>query len=337
METTLLTRNEFREGVFARDGHKCVICGQPGDAAHHIIERKLFTDGGYYLDNGATLCADCHVGAENTTISADDIRAAIHVGTPRLPDHLSPEDRYDKWGNVILPSGLRLRGELFDEEPVQKMLAPLLHLFTNRVKYPRTFHYATSPGASDDDKIHASTDQWQGMEVIATEKLDGECTTLYHDYMHARSLDYEPHPSRTFIKRIWAEIAHDIPEGLRLCGENVTAVHSIEYTDLEGYFYIFGIWENLKCLSWDDTVEYATLLHLPVVPVLYRGLWSDSLVSQLSASLDLNRQEGFVIRPAAAFQFGDFRRLVGKWVRKGHVQTSTHWKEQVVRYNGLRK
>jgi hypothetical protein len=31
----LLTRDEFREGVFKRDAHKCVICGEPAKDAHH--------------------------------------------------------------------------------------------------------------------------------------------------------------------------------------------------------------------------------------------------------------------------------------------------------------
>jgi 5-methylcytosine-specific restriction endonuclease McrA len=46
----LLTRDEFRVGVFARDGKTCVACGKPGQDAHHIIERRLWPDGGYYLD-----------------------------------------------------------------------------------------------------------------------------------------------------------------------------------------------------------------------------------------------------------------------------------------------
>lgn len=49
----LLTRDEFREGVFERDGHKCVVCGDDARDAHHIMERRLFADGGYYMENGA--------------------------------------------------------------------------------------------------------------------------------------------------------------------------------------------------------------------------------------------------------------------------------------------
>lgn len=56
----LLTRDEFRNAVFARDGHRCVFCGQTAEEtpegkldAHHIIERRLFTGenekSGYFL------------------------------------------------------------------------------------------------------------------------------------------------------------------------------------------------------------------------------------------------------------------------------------------------
>ena len=74
----LLTRDKFREGVFERDNHKCVICQAPAQDAHHIIERRLFPDGGYYLDNGSSLCGDCHYKAEQTVITPQEIRELGH-------------------------------------------------------------------------------------------------------------------------------------------------------------------------------------------------------------------------------------------------------------------
>ena len=111
-----------------------------------------------------------------------------------------------------------MRGELFNEEPVQKVLKPLLHLFTNRTKYPRTFHFLWSPGLQNDDRMlpEGSTTAWEGTQVVITEKCDGEGSTFYCDGLHARSMEFEPHPSRTFIKAIHAQIAHDIPENFRM-------------------------------------------------------------------------------------------------------------------------
>ena len=84
----LLTRDQFREGVFERDGHKCVVCGNPAQDAHHIIERRLFSDGGYYLDNGASVCGDCHIKAEQTVISPQELRDAAGIRKIVLPEHL---------------------------------------------------------------------------------------------------------------------------------------------------------------------------------------------------------------------------------------------------------
>jgi hypothetical protein len=168
----LLTREEFRRQVFARDGGRCIICGAPGVDAHHIVEQRLFDDGGYYLDNGATLCADCHVRAEMTVLPCDTIRAAIaaHGGSGRvvLPPHLYPDQAYDKWGNPILPNGQRLRGELYDDGSVQKILAAggVLPLFTSHVRYPRTYHLPWSPGATDDDRVLPDVRHFEGQEVV---------------------------------------------------------------------------------------------------------------------------------------------------------------------------
>ena len=140
MSPNLLTRDQFRNGVFHRDGNFCVICKQAGQDAHHIMERRLFIDGGYFLDNGATLCGLCHVKAEQTILSCDEIRKAVGITNILLPDHLYPDQQYDKWANPILPNGTRLRGELFEDISVQRVLAPVIHLFTDKVKYMRTLH-----------------------------------------------------------------------------------------------------------------------------------------------------------------------------------------------------
>lgn len=98
----LLTRDEFREGVFARDNFKCVVCRNPAKDAHHILERRLFDDGGYYLSNGASLCEKHHIEAEQTVLSVEKIREAANITAPALPKDFYPDEKYDKWGNIIL-------------------------------------------------------------------------------------------------------------------------------------------------------------------------------------------------------------------------------------------
>lgn len=228
-------RDAFRNAVFARDRNLCLICGAPGQDAHHILERRLWPDGGYHLDNGATLCGECHIRAEQTVLSCEAIREAAGIERVVLPSHLYPDERYDKWGNTILASGLRLRGELFDDESVQKILAPVLSQFTKYVKYPRTWHLPWSPGTTSDDRVLPSTDLFAGRRVVVTVKMDGENTTMYSDSMHARSLDSRNDETRHWVLNYHSQVAWQIPEGWRVCGENLFAKHSIAYRGLPSY------------------------------------------------------------------------------------------------------
>ena len=108
MEPKLLTREQFREGVFARDGHKCVFCGKTAAEtpegkldAHHILERRLWPDGGYYLENGATVCEEHHLECEQTVRSVEDVRNAAGITKILVPPHLYDDHVYDKWGNPV--------------------------------------------------------------------------------------------------------------------------------------------------------------------------------------------------------------------------------------------
>lgn len=331
----LLTRDDFREGVFARDRHQCVVCKEPSKDAHHILERRLWPDGGYYLANGVSVCEVHHIEAEQTVISCERLRELAGINTVLLPEHLSPDQPYDKWGNPVLPNGNRMRGELFYETPVQKILAPLAHLFTDRVKYPRTFHLPWSPGLSDDDKVLRDLSLFEGKRVVVTVKMDGGNMTLYKDGLHGRSLEYAPHESRTWMRGEHARIARDIPEGWRVCGEDVFAVHSIEYRSLPDWFLAFSVWNQNICLPWDETVEWVNLLGLKMVPVLYDGVWDEKILRGLASTAHAGEvMEGYVVRLADAFPYPSFRRSVAKFVRAGHVQTDEHWMHQKVRRNG---
>jgi len=326
MSSKLLTRDEFRARVFARDKHKCVFCDLPAKDAHHILERRLWTDGGYYLDNGASVCQEHHLACERTDISCQDVRHAAKITQIILPSHLYDDQEYDKWGNPILASGQRLRGDLFYDESVQKVLASHLGEFTDKVKYPRTYHLPWSPGLTNDDRMHRSTAQWENEEVVILEKLDGENTSLYRDYIHARSIDSRNHPSRARVKAIWGRVCGDIPEGWRFVLENMYATHSIHYTDLEDYAYGLSIWTDRNiCLSYDTTVEWFNLLDIPTPKVWYRGIYDEKLIKSLWKDSMWSTSEGYVLRSTKQFAYSEFKTYVGKFVRKGHVMTAKHW------------
>lgn len=335
----LLTRDKFRESVFARDGHKCVFCAEPAVDAHHILERRLFTDGGYYIENGASVCEKHHLECEMTIISVEDIREACGIKKKILPSHLYVDQSYDKWGNPILSNGQRLKGELFFDESVQKILEKgnKLTSFVSYVKYPRTCHLPWSPGVSDDDRVIENLSDFHGKRVIVTEKMDGENSSLYRDHVHARSVESGGHMSRDWLKQFWSTFAHEIPKGWRICGENLFAVHSISYDNLPSYFLGFSIWNDKNvCLSWDDTLEWFELLGITPVPVLYDDVFVQPTIEKIGHKLDVSKQEGYVVRVADEIPYGHFRRKIAKYVRRGHVQTTKHWflGQKVVK-NGL--
>ncbi|MFF2744249.1 RNA ligase family protein [Kitasatospora sp. NPDC058048] len=228
-----------------------------------------------------------------------------------------------------------------------------------RVHYPRTPHLPWSPGAAADDVRTGDLSALAGAEVVVTEKLDGENTTLYRDGLHARSLDSAHHPSRAWVKGLQGRIAPRIPEGWRICGENLFARHSIPYTDLESWFYGFSVWTGGErdgrndihddgrdgsrdgsrddgrdhCLDWDDTVRFLRRLGVPTPRVLWRGRYDERALRALR--LDLDRQEGYVVRTVRGFSRAEFGERVAKWVRPRHVRTDTHWMHAAVVENGL--
>lgn len=331
----LMSRDDFRNGVFFRDYNECVVCKAPAQDAHHILERRLWPDGGYYLNNGASLCGECHIKAETTEYSVEFIREKAGITKPMLPPHLYRDQPYDKWGNPVLANGTRLKGDLFNDASVQKILGSRLSLFSDHVKYPRTYHLPWSPGLTKDDRVMPDINVFMGQEVVVTLKMDGENTTMYNDYVHARSLNYEPHASRALMKALQGRKGYEIPLGWRVCGENLFAKHSIHYTDLKSYFQVFSIWDETNhCLSWDETTDYAGILDLPMVDTIYRGNFNQL---DIEAAFEPYREnhEGYVVRNAGKFHYGQFRNNVGKYVRANHVHTHGHWMRQQVVPNKL--
>ena len=335
-----MTREEFRNAVFERDRHLCVVCDQPAVDAHHLIERRLWPDGGYELDNGVSLCEEHHLDAERTVLSVDTLRELAGITYRALPETMEREHEYDKWGNIILPDGRRMIGPLFYDESVQKILPEeIKSKFTRFVKYPRTPYVHWSPGLSDDSLLLVDPDEMftRQQRVIITEKMDGENTTMYSDYIHARSLDSGYHASRTWVKNFWSQIAHNFPgPGERISGENMYAKHSIKYENLPSYFLGFSMWNQDGCYDWDNTMEWFSLIGITPVPVLFDGKWyaaKDKLES-IEAEIGVTK-EGYVIRAANSFLLKDFQKNVAKYVRKDHIQTTSHWKQGGFEVNGL--
>jgi hypothetical protein len=301
----LLTREDFRSRVFARDFHTCVVpgCMKPAEDAHHIIERGLWPDGGYYLENGASLCdlngKGHHMDAEQNLILPQQLRDWIGIDKIALPPDWDDYLQYNKWGDILWTG-----------------------------KHPRTYHFPSSPGSSSDDKILQTVSQFNGIPLIVSEKMDGENTTMTRDHIHARSIDSETHSSQGWVRNLWGQIRWDIPKGMRITGENLYATHSIFYDDLPSYFMVHGVWDGEVNLPHEEACEWAELLGLEMAPMM-EHVTTDSILDLVDKWAAWQKHypdtvEGFVIRYAGPIHVSEYKHLVGKWVRAGHVTTMDH-------------
>lgn len=193
-------------------------------------------------------------------------------------------------------------------------------------KYKRTYHLPWSLGSTSDDKFLENTNSFKDMTIVITEKMDGENTNMYPDRYHARSIDSKDHESRHYVKSIWGRIKHEIPDGWRICGENLYAKHSIFYDKLPDYFMVFSIWDETNtCLSWKDTVYFAGLLNLVTVPEIGVMKYDEDFLKKLALNFDSVNKEGYVIRNIESFHYDNFTDNVGKYVREKHITTDEHW------------
>lgn len=210
-------------------------------------------------------------------------------------------------------------------------------------KYGRTFHYPFSPGTTSDDRINH--DYWSDMQsveqVVHTEKLDGENTCLNQYGVFARSHAAPTrHPWANYLKERWHMIKHDLGD-LEIFGENIYAIHSIKYLEIEHHFYVFAVRHLDKWLSWEEVRFYAAMLDFPTVPELKIQEPNDQVILERTV-LDLVKQpsifksldvhtdkectmEGIVSRNVNEYLVKDFKENVFKYVRKNHVKTDAHW------------
>lgn len=211
-------------------------------------------------------------------------------------------------------------------------------------KYGRTYHYPFSPGTTSDDRINANW--WQDIanisSLIHTEKLDGENNCLNRQGVFARSHGAVTQSAWTQqIRQRWQLIRHDLHD-IELFGENLYAIHSIEYQHIEDYFFVFAVRHQGYWLSFEEVKFYAALFDFPTVPeiILPRLNTPDQYSQQIiqtaqhdsqfkardTKTLQMCSMEGIVSRNAQAFPVSTFSHNVFKYVRKDHVKTDIHWK-----------
>ena len=235
-------------------------------------------------------------------------------------------------------------------------------------KYCRSLHAHISLGTSSDDRFMPkgylqSFAQKGGL--ILTEKLDGQNNCFNKRGVFARSHTAPTeHPWDKPMRERWNLIKNDLND-LEIFGENMYGIHSIAYSKLESFFYVFAVREGDKWLSWEEVKFYASMLDFPVVPEIpitkpLSALYDENknentiLANWLETNLGMNWEasvetagmlggydpqtsqpcsEGFVIRNKDAFETNNGDLPVAqnefdnlfKLVRKSHVQTDVHW------------
>lgn len=203
-------------------------------------------------------------------------------------------------------------------------------------KYPRTFHFPTSPGVQSDDKVLKNTSKLIKSPVIITEKMDGSNVTLCNGEVYARSVSTPSHhPWHSIVRKNHAWKTIELGSDYRISGEDMYGVHSIEYDGFRESetFKVFNIQYKDEWLSFDDRYAICQELNLSMAPVwLHDGIFQSEKDISMWFSTNIKRHshhgpelEGFVIQPMNSFHINEFSSCVAKFVRSNHVQTDIHW------------
>lgn len=320
----LYSREEFRKLVFNRSSGVCCVpsCKNKGVDAHHIIERKLWDDEGYYLENGACLCEEHHRLAERNIITPMDLRIWNNINKVALPQHLDKRFDWSKWGQVL---------------PMSNRLRP---------KYPTTFYFPFSPIPKEHTKDVGKIENLVGVPLIITKKMDGSNVKLTSEFVAARNSISADHKSFDMLKAFHAQIKNLIPKNIELFGEWLYAKHSIHYKDenaVSNYLMLFGVYniDRRIFLSWEDVEYWARLINIPTVPVIYKDVTYDNkfviekCITLLGEYPIKQGHEGIVVRSSFGFHYSQLSNLVMKYVRPNHVQTDKHWRSKPIIKNEL--
>lgn len=327
-------RKSFRQAVFSRDDHTCIVpwCQNTAVDAHHILERELWSNGGYTPQNGVSVCERHHKRAEDDLIPPQAFYNWAGIEDPPLPNSVETID-VDKWGNEL------------DTPPHEEL--------RDYHKYPSTRHLPYSHVEDRDDTRHQTLDKFVGVPLVCTVKMDGSNAMLVKDMdepVRSRRGRDATHDSFDQLKQLyWEKNVYDaLPSHLQIFGEWLYAKHSIHYgcdgscpdecdkrnqgPALDDYFQVFGVF-NTKWnlwLSWDAVEYWANEIGFSTTPVVFTNKTFDR-VDQIYDLYSTGEQlvqeghEGFVIRSQYPFHYGQFGQRLGKYVRENHVQTDDHW------------
>ena len=136
-------------------------------------------------------------------------------------------------------------------------------------------YWPYSPSIGRDGEILTDVAHFTGTPVVVTEKLDGSNTLLHRGQVFGRSVT-SPSTGKwmAMVKKhhAWKLLDHDVV----VYGEDIYGVHSIEYEPVPEHatFYAFALRNSDGSFAAFQTmVDYARRRDIPVVPVLFEGVF----------------------------------------------------------------
>ena len=123
--------------------------------------------------------------------------------------------------------------------------------------------------ADDDTQLTSCSSLLRG-PIVVTEKLDGGNCCLFAGRVFARTHSREAQQAWfSATKAFYLAFAHAVPNHLQLYGENMQAVHSIEYDAPVAPFYLFAVRnsDTGSWLPWPEVQGVAARYGIPLAPV----------------------------------------------------------------------
>lgn len=216
------------------------------------------------------------------------------------------------------------------------------------MKYPKTKYFSFSPSKNNTDVKECglfNINDFIDKKLIVTAKMDGSNCLMDRDHVAARNGYDANHLSFDIIKAMHSTFCNKIPENLVIFGENMYATHSIHYTNLDSYLYIFAVYDKVDDVwfSWNDIYKISEDIRIPRVPVIAVIDPTDKIdrlidiICNYGDTYIKNGGEGIVVRDVSSFPNHDFYKNVAKYVRANHVATDEHWSKQPIKKNIIKK
>ena len=95
----------WAQKVKQRDNYTCVLCGAPGEQAHHIKPVSYFYDHRYDVNNGITLCKRCHIAVHR----GDFVATGNKLTELQAINQLISRSAGDEWTPISLDKCLLIQ------------------------------------------------------------------------------------------------------------------------------------------------------------------------------------------------------------------------------------